>query len=256
MSQRKTSLENALHLLKIFSMDEPELSVTSVSEKLNVAKSTAHRLLTSLAAEEFVYKDPHSNLYSLGLSILRMVEIISSQIHISNEAVPILNKLAEKIGENAHLAILDGSEVVYLQTIDGDYSSIDYIHLGRRKPAFCTSAGKVILAFNPEIAEIVAKQLTPYTKHTITDPKIFFQELENIRRLGYVISVKEYKEHITSLGVPVYNESGYVIASISITVDHARATSERIQRNYISLLRQAGKELTNIIRLRKGGSLQ
>lgn|SRR5690625_1879244 len=253
MSQKRTSLENALHLLKLFSMDEPELSVTEVSEKLGVAKSTAHRLLSSLAQEGFVYKDSQSNLYSLGFSILRLVEIVNSQIHISSEAIPILNTLVEEIGENAHLAILDGFDVVILQTISGDYSSIDYIHLGRRLPSFCTSSGKAILAFNPDIAKDVAKIMKPYTNKTIVDPKLFFAELEKIRKQQYVISVREYKDDITSIGVPVFNEVGHVIASITITIDYERATSNRVQNHYVSLLQRAGRELTKIIKMRKRG---
>lgn len=255
MYKKRTSLENALHLLKLFTMDEPELSVTSAAQKLNVAKSTAHRLLSSLAEEEFVYKDPHTNLYSPGFSILRMVEIVNSQIHISNEAIPILNRLVGKTGENTHLSILDGFDVVYLQTIDGYYSLNDHIHLGTRFPSHCTSAGKVILAFNPTIAKEVTKVLKPYTSKTIINPEHFIDELKKIRKQGYVISVREYRENITSIGVPIFNDVGDVVASITITMNYKRANSKRVQSNYISLLQQASKKLTRIIKMRKRGHL-
>src|SRR5699024_460467 len=122
--------------------------------------------------------------------------------------------------------------------------------LGKRKPSFCTSAGKAILAFQPEIAKQVAKQLTSYTERTITDPILFFKDLEKIKKTGYVICIREYREHITSLGVPVYNDIGQVVASISMTMDYERA-SDQLQRRYVPLLQQAANELTKIIRLRK-----
>lgn len=253
--RRYTSLENALRLLKLFSINEPELSVTEVAEKIGVAKSTAHRLLSSLVEENFVYKDAQSNRYSLGFSVLRLVEIVNSQIHISNEAIPILNALVEKIGENAHLSILDGHEVVILQTISGNYFSKDKIHLGKRLPSFCTSSGKAILAFYPDLAKEVTKVMEPYTSNTNIDRNKFLSELKQVKKQRYVISVREYKDDITSVGVPVFNEVDDVIASITITIDYERATLNRIQNNYIPLLKQAGKELTEIINLRKRGNM-
>lgn len=249
--QKRTSLENALHVLKLFSMDEPEMSVTDVSRKLRVAKSTAHRLLSSLASEGFVYKDPHSNLYSLGASILSLANIVNSQIHISNEAIPILNMLVETIGENAHLAILEELDVVYLQTIDGVYSSVDYIHLGNRKPAFCTSAGQAILAFHPDTAVHASLQLRTYAKNTLTSPDAFLNKLKNVREKGFVICDQEYRNGITGIGVPVYDEKGQVIASLSITALSKRVLSERIINRYVTLLQKASKRLTEIIKLRK-----
>src|SRR5699024_569978 len=162
--RRRTSVENALQVLKLFSIDEPELSVSFVSKKLQVAKSTAYRLLAFLAQEGFVYKDPQTNLYSLGTSVLPMMNIVKSQIPISNEVQPLLSELVINTKENAHLCILDGLHVVYLATFEGIYAPNDYIHVGKRIPAHCTSEGKVILAFNDEIANIAINHLHSYTR--------------------------------------------------------------------------------------------
>lgn len=146
-SKRLTSLENALLILKSFSIDQPEMGVTEIAHTLGIAKSTAHRLLSSLTQEGFVVKDRQTNLYSLGSSILSLTNIVNSQIPILNEATPILNKLAEFTGENAHLSILEGLSIIYLQTIQGRFPVHDFIHIGKRHPAFCTSSGQAILAY-------------------------------------------------------------------------------------------------------------
>lgn len=232
-------------------MDEPELSVTEVSLKLQVAKSTAHRLLTSLASEGFVYKDPHSNLYSLGSSILSLTEIVNSQIPISNEAMPILHMIVESIGENAHLTIVEGLDIVYLQTISGPYSSDDLIHLGNRKPAFATCAGQAILAFHPHLAEQAAQQLHPFTKHTIVSKADFFNKLQSVRQLHYSICVEEYRAGISAIGVPVFNESDEVIASLSITAHTKRMSSEKMKQQTIALLQKGAAQLHEMITLRK-----
>lgn len=249
--QKRTSLENALHVLKFFSIDEPEMSVTEISRKLGTAKSTSYRLLSSLASEGFVYKDPHSNLYSLGSSILSLANIVHSQIPISNEAVPILNMLVETIGENAHLSILEGTEVVYLKTIGGIYSSVDYIHHGSRKPAFCTSAGQAILAFHPDAAKLASNELQTHKKSTIISPLAFLKRLDRVRKDGFAICDQQYRNDITGIGVPVYGESGQVIASLSITAFSKRISSPEIQSRYIALLKKSSERLTDMIKLRK-----
>src|SRR5690625_2692223 len=193
---RRTSVENALQVLKLFSIDEPELSVTSIAEKLQIAKSTAYRLLASLAHEGFVYKDTNSNLYSLGASVLPMMDVVKSQIHISHEVRFILRDLVIHTNENAHLGILEGLDVVYLETVEGKFAPDDYIHIGKRKPAHCTSGGKAILAFNEELADIAADNLQSYTSFTVTDQQEFKKQLRLIREAGYVVSKREYRPHI------------------------------------------------------------
>lgn len=252
--EKRTSVENALQLLKLFSMDEPELSVTAVAQKLNVAKSTAYRLLSSLAQEGFVYKDIPSNRYSIGASVLPMMDVVQSQIPITNEARPILTNLANQTNENAHLGILEGFHLVYLETVEGLYHSEDYIHIGKRKPAHCTSGGKAILAFNQEMANLVRNHLNPYTPYTVTDSTKFIEQLQTIKNNGYVISKQEYQPHIIGLAVPVYNDKNKVIASISMTIDTSRYM-RNLENKFISALKKSANELTKMIILRRRSDL-
>lgn len=250
-AKRKSSLENALTLLTLFSIDEPELSVTSVSQKLNVSKSTAHRLLTSLMREEFVYKDPKSNLYSLGSSILSLVNLVNSQIHISTEVIPLLNKIVENTKESAHLAILENLNVIFIQTIGGVYPCKDEIYLGSKRPAYSTAAGQILLAFQPESLKPSMLHLQSFTPYTITNLHELESRLLTIRSKGYAICKGEYCEHVTEIAVPVYRDNGDVIAAISIIANNERILSSRIQDPYIRLLQNAAKTLKRIIEIRK-----
>lgn len=249
--QRKTSLENALTILKLFSIDTPEIGVTSLSHKLNISKSTAHRLLSSLMEEGFVYKDPQTNLYSLGSSILSLVNIVSAQLHISNEVIPILNMLVERTNENAHLTILEGMEVVYIQNLNGEYMSDDRIYLGARRPAFCTSAGQSILAYHQDAQSEAAWNLESYTSKTITSPELFLKKCSRIRKKGFALCEEEYESQVTGISVPVFDESRNVIASLSITGDSNRIATSKLNQKYIHLLKNSSRELTKIINLRK-----
>lgn len=238
--KRKSSLENSLTLLTLFTMDEPELGVTSISKKLGVSKSTAHRLLTSLVQEGFVYKDSKTNLYSLGATILSLVNIVNSQIHISNEVIPLLNILVEKTKHSAHLAILENENVVYIQTMKGVYPCLDSIQLGTKRPAHLTAAGQVILANNREELNLAE----------ITNSDLFHEKLNMIREKGNAISKGEFKQGVTELAVPVYKNRTDVIASISITSNNDRIISSRIFKQYTKLLHHAANELQKMIQMR------
>lgn len=236
MKKRRSSLENALTILKMFSIYEPELSVTAISKKLSISKSTAHRLLTSLLSEGFVHKDPQTNLYSLGTSILSLVNIVNSQIHISTEVIPLLNMLVEKTSESAHLAILEKQHTVYIQTMEGTYYCNDQIQLGTRKPVYETAAGQVILAFQPDQSNDQCKE-----------------HLSIIQANGFAIHTEK---NVVEIAVPVYKNDSDVVASLSLTVDKKRITLSRIEKEYIYLLQQAADKLREMIQLRKSGKVE
>src|SRR5699024_10573208 len=106
--------KNALKILKCFTIDEPEKTVGELSVELGLAKSSVSRSLSTLASEGFVIKDENSRKYRLGISILALSGIITSNFKLTKEAAPVVNKLVNDLGETAHLAILDGTDTIYI----------------------------------------------------------------------------------------------------------------------------------------------
>lgn len=241
MSKKKrTSLENAFEILKLFSLNEPELSVTEVAERLDISKSTAHRLLSSLLAEEFIYQSPKNQLYSLGSSILALVNIVNSQIHISSESIPILNTIAEQTRESAHLSIReDPNTVVYIQTVKGNYpeNSKTKIQLGSRREITATACGKVFMAFDADIRK------EHEAAHQLLD------DLLAVKKEGY--SMVELNS-TTEVAVPVFY-NGQITASLSITARSSRIRSERLRKQAIRYLKLGAEKLEKIIANRKKG---
>jgi IclR family KDG regulon transcriptional repressor len=129
--------------------------------------------MATLASEGFVFKDPETKKYRLGFSILTLSGIINSNMDIVRESQPILNKLVETLGETAHISIFDHLEVVYLQKVECNHPVRFLTHVGKRNPPYCTSSGKVLLAYSsPDVIEtIISQGLKQYTKNTITDPE-------------------------------------------------------------------------------------
>ncbi|MEK5272142.1 IclR family transcriptional regulator [Aeribacillus sp. FSL K6-8394] len=251
--KRISSVENALKILKSFSMDEPELGVSEIAEKLNIGKSTAHRLLTSLASEGFVYKDINTNHYSLGASILTLTSIVSSQLKILNEATPVLNVLTEETGENSHISILEGTEIIYLQKIECTYpSKKEYTHIGRRNPVYCTSPGQAILAFEDEevIEKICSQPFKKYGPNTITSPEQLKEKLLKIKKEGYAVCNQEFQKGIIGIGAPIFNEHNKVVAAVNITGSTKRINSINIKQ-LIKKVVNAGERISELIKQRK-----
>ncbi|MDQ0163112.1 DNA-binding IclR family transcriptional regulator [Bacillus alveayuensis] len=213
-----SSIKNALRILKSFTMDEPEKKISDLSSSLGINKSTVSRTMKTLASEGFVYKDPETKKYRLGLSILSLSGVLFSNMDVYRESQPVLNKLVENIGETAHISVLDDLEVVYLQKVECHHPVRFLTHIGRRNPPYCTSSGKVLLAFSEEeiINNVVAKGLTAFTKNTITNPEKLRSHLAKIKEDGYAFSLEELSEGVNSIAAPIYDYTGKVIAALSV----------------------------------------
>jgi DNA-binding IclR family transcriptional regulator len=237
------SVKNALRILRLFSVDRPELGVTEISRALGLSKSTVHYLMATLTKEGLLEKTPKAK-YKLGLAFLRLTGIIEEQMEIHRESLPILTQLRDEFQESAYVGILEQTKVAYLQKAEARYSVPALSQIGNRNPAFCTGTGKAILAYQKEeiIAEIAA-DLHVYGPNSITDPEQFKRHLKMVKEQGYAICVDEIDTGITSIGVPVRNYTGKVIAAVSIV-----GATERIHHKNMPLmiqkLKEAGLELS------------
>src|SRR5699024_5827151 len=238
-----SSVSNALRILKSFSTFEPTKRVSELSESLGLAKSTVSRLLSTLAHEGFVEKNKKTGAYKLGLSVLTLGGIVTNELEIHKEASPVMNKLVIDTGETAHLYVLDGHDTIYIHKEECNHPVRILTHLGRKNPAYCTSSGKVLLAFHERnlIEEIIKQGLRKYTKNTITNPEKLREELELIRKRGYAISTEELTEGTRSVSAPIRNFTGKVVSAINVVGPIQRMKDYKIP-DIAKKVVQAGEE--------------
>ncbi|PLS07186.1 IclR family transcriptional regulator [Neobacillus cucumis] len=240
-----SSVKNALRILKSFTMDQPEKKISDLSASLGLNKSTVSRTMTTLASEGFVYKDPESKKYRLGLSILSLSGIVNSNMDIYRESQPVLNKLVETIGETAHISVLDNLDVIYLQKVECNHPVRFLTHIGKRNPPYCTSSGKVLLAFSNEevLEQVLEKGLKKFTKNTITSPEKLRTHLKQVKESGYASSAEEILEGVTSIAAPIYDYRGKVIAALSVVGPMQRILPQKIP-GYAKKVISAAKEIS------------
>lgn len=225
-----SSVSNALRILKSFSTFEPTQTVSELAESLGLAKSTVSRLLSTLASEGFVIKDKKTGGYKLGLSVLTLGGIVTNHLEIHKEAAPVLYKLVNDTGETAHLSVLDGLDTIYIHKEECNHPVRILTHLGRRNPSYCTSSGKLLLAFNENnlVEEVIQQGLKEYTSKSITDPDNLRAEMENIRKMGYAISTEELTEGTRSVAAPIRDYTGRVVCAINVVGPLQRMKDYRI----------------------------
>ncbi|MCP8970501.1 IclR family transcriptional regulator [Ectobacillus ponti] len=213
-----SSVKNALSLLRCFTLETPEWKVTDLAAHLQLGKSTVSRMLTTLASEGFVQKNPETHKYRLGLTILHLNTVAVSCLEVSREALPVLTRLVQETGETAHISVLQDDAVVYLNKVECKHPVKILTHVGRQNPAHCTSSGKIILAHQSEqrVDAFIAKGLQKYTPNTVTDPQDFKAMLQKAKKQGYAISMEEINEGVGSIAAPIRDYTGRVVYAVSV----------------------------------------
>ena len=219
MGESLGSVRNAVRVLRAFSSRRRDYGVTELARTLGLTTSTVHRLLRTLAAEHLVEQDPVTGRYRLGLAVYDLVAASSPGYDLSEAVLPPMTMLRNATGETCQLSVLDGREVVYVERLQSMHSLRMFLDVGRRNWAHSTSTGKVLLAHLDPVTldrTLDGWQLPAQTAHTVTDPAVLRKQLTQIRHQGYAHNVDESEIGATSIGAPVRDVSGQVVAAVSV----------------------------------------
>ena len=215
---RLSSVANSLRLIKAFSEDEYEIGISDLAKRLGLAKSTVHRLASTLLEEGMLEQNPGDGKYHLGLALFELGTMVRRKMDFTVEARPFLRTLMEKTGETVHLAILDHDSILYIITHESKQALRMGSKVGTRAPVHSTAVGKVLLASQPddEIERIVARGLPQSTPNTITEAKALRRELAAVRAQNYAVDDEESEIGLRAIAAPIRSYSGEVVAAISI----------------------------------------
>ncbi|HEX15732.1 MAG: IclR family transcriptional regulator [Deltaproteobacteria bacterium] len=237
------SVANALDLLEELSNEGGELGVTELSRRLNLHKNNIFRLLATLESKGYVEQNKETENYRLGLKSLELGQNYLRRMSLIKQVRPILEELVQKCNENAGLGVVRQQWVVYLDVVEAKRMVRVACRAGWRLPVYASAIGKVQLAFKSE-SEIEKsvdwKNMKAFTPNTITDKEAFLKHLEEVRERGYAIDDEEYEEGVKCVAVPVRDYTQRVVAGISIQAPVFRVPDERIEKEILPLLKEAG----------------
>jgi IclR family transcriptional regulator, acetate operon repressor len=225
------SLTRGLTLLEQLAESEGGISLTEISSRADLAPSTAHRLLNTLADMGFVVQAPDSGLWYIGLKTYRVGCAFVSNRDFVGESHAHLRKLMEASGETANLSILDGTHVCFIAQVQCHEVMRMLVRLGSRLPAHASGSGKAILSALPEDElAIVLRELKPQkmTPKTIVDYDLLRVQFAAIRARGYSYDDEENAMGLRCVAAPIYDEFAEPLGAISLAGPIARLTDERI----------------------------
>jgi DNA-binding IclR family transcriptional regulator len=227
---RLSSVGSALRLLKAFSEDEVEIGISTLAKRLGVAKSTVHRLAVTLVAEGMLEQNSENGRYRLGLALFRLGALVRRRMDVSAEAKSYLFDLRQATDETVHLAVLDGTDIMYVYNLESRHAIRMRSDIGVRKPAACTAEGQAILAFQPSavVDRIVREGLQPRTPQSITDPAALLKTLDLVRQRGCAIEDEESEVGMRCIAAPIRNDSGEVVASVGVAGPVSRLSKKAL----------------------------
>ncbi|ACB84744.1 IclR family transcriptional regulator [Natranaerobius thermophilus JW/NM-WN-LF] len=217
------TLEKAFEIVEILSLQESDdgLGVSELSSRLNIGKSTIHRLLDTLVAYQYVEKLP-DNKYRLSWKIFQLGSAVPRQRSVGNLDPKYLKELCEKFQETVNLGVKEGRDVVVVSKVEPEtsYRLKANFHVGEKEPFYATAMGKVLFSELREenLRQLLEDfQLEKLTEKTITSVDELLNELRNVKKQGYAIDDEEYCKGLCCIAMPVKDFSGKTVAAISVS---------------------------------------
>jgi IclR family KDG regulon transcriptional repressor len=227
---RLSSVTNAVALMKAFSDEESELGVSALARRLRLAKSTAHRLASTLLEAGMLEQDEKTGRYRLGVGVFELGSLVRRKIDLSFEAKPWLMALREQTNEAVNLSILDHGSVVCVNFLESKKLNRICSGVGLRKPVHCTAEGKALIAFQSAavIERVIDAELERRTLRTVVSPAALKEEFAAISARGYATEEEEYEMGVRGIAAPVRDDSGVPVAAVGVTGPTRRLTKARL----------------------------
>lgn len=240
-----TALQRGLRLLHLFSESPRGLTAKQVAALSRLPVSTVHRFLANLVTAGFLNRDGEGT-HHLGIACFSIGQAAVGQLDIRRLSLPYLRELNQQTRETIHLTVRHGLSAVYVEKLDSPEPVRIHSRIGAAVPLHCTAVGKVMLAYMPPeeqdriISQIDLKRLTPNSVGNVQELRT---ELYRVRKNGYACDLEEHELHIRCVAAPIWDHTGSVQSSVSITAPTLRMPVTRL-RQLAPLIQAAGLNIS------------
>lgn len=228
-----TTVLKAIQLLRVFTKDEKKLSLTELHKKTGIGKSSLQRLLSTLVHERFLVKDEATKLYSLGMELFFLGNLVEKSDAFLSVATPVMERLNQSTKENISISMIENNERKCIHNLPSHHELSALTYIGHTSPLYAGASAKLLLAFQSDIfiqhylEEIEFKRITDRTIHSAEDLR---EDIFRIRKMGYAISYGERVKGAMSISAPVNNRFNEVFAVLTITFPNVREEEYDIEQ--------------------------
>ncbi|MCW3009215.1 MAG: pcaR [Solirubrobacterales bacterium] len=228
------SLERGLAVVRAFSADAPELTLSDVARRTGLTRAAARRFLLTLVDLHYVHTD--GRVFWLSPRVLELGYAYLSSLSLPEVAEPHLERLVADVRESSSVSVLDDEDVIYVARVPVSRIMTVSINVGTRFPAYAASMGRVLLAGLDE-AELERRlggiRFEPRVPHAIADADALRIELALVREQGFAVVDQELEEGLRSIAVPIRDRSGTVSAAVNLSTHAGRRTIESMRRELL-----------------------
>ncbi|HEX7022501.1 MAG TPA: IclR family transcriptional regulator [Trueperaceae bacterium] len=225
------------------------LTLKEASRELELDSSVTYRLLRTWTSTGFLDYDPATKRYHAGLNLLRLATRAHSTSGLPEIEVR-LRRVSQQVDQTASCSVLAGRFVLYVARVVAHKALMYQVEIGKTLPAYATSAGHVLLAFEPlaRVHELFPEPtLLGFTEHTVRSRDELLRRLAEAREQGYAINRGQLGESIAAVAVPVRDQDGRVVGAFSIAGPEGQFSNDAIYRRYLPALLEAAKEPVTVL---------
>ncbi len=242
------SLDRALALLELIAAEDG-LTLTELAQRAGVPPSTAHRILSTLEAHDYVHHEDERGLWLIGVKAFEVGSSFLRNRKLAETGRVIMRQLLEECGESVNLAIEDGGSIVFVSQIESHHVIRAFHRPGSRGAIHASGVGKALLSTLPgeEVRRVLHKTgLEKFTAKTLVEPDKLFAELEITRARGWAIDDEERTPGMRCIAAPIYNEHGEAFAGLSVSGPTVRVSDERVGE-LGPMVKRAAEQITKSI---------
>lgn len=232
------AVERALDILLCFT-EKAEMSLTEISGKVELHKSTVHRLLASLEGKGFLLRNPSTEKYRLGFRLWELSANLSQSDDPEVVLLPEMEHLRDLLGETVSLYVKDGLERVRIQAVQSSQAIRRVAPVGARLPLYVGASSKVLVAFSED--SVLEQVLEAANWPAVLDRDAFVRQLEEVRKAGYAISIEEREVGAAAVAAPVFNRSHKLAAALAVSGPSNRLTAEKMHEQAPILMEFAAR---------------
>ena len=240
------AIEKAMRIIELLANSSSYLGVSKIASELNLNKGTVFSILKTLVHYHLVEKNLVSGKYMLGGGFTHYAEKYQHNLEDTSDFIAVASILKQSCSENINFSVLKGAYNCVIASIPSEDHSLRVdMPIGTMIPVIASSAGKMLVSQMDvkTLEEIYDNQYSRYTSRTIANKPAFLEEVRLARQQGYAINNAEYEPGICSIGAPVFNSKGVVVAAINIVIPEIRFTPET-KAKILALVTNSAKELS------------
>lgn len=245
------TVDKAMQLLNLFTIQSPEIGLSELARLSGFDKAATRRFLVALQKHSFIEQNPSTKAYRLGVGFLHLARVREAMFPLKMLIQQSLEHLTAQTHETAHAAVINGQQLSTLALSFPARANRVHLEVAEQLPLHATASGVAFMAFaGGEWQALLPDTLNTYTANTVTDRSVIAQQVVDVAKLGYSMTMNSYEDEVTGIAVPFFDANGLAMGTLAVATPSSRMTT-----GLATLIQHALFAETSIVTTALGGRI-